>query len=81
MVWLVDVEPGGEVLGLAPGLGLFSCSFTPGEPLGPLAVATSRLDPGPPVPLTTGVAAEAIFALAAEVLSTGLVFPFFALDA
>lgn len=77
----MDVELGGEVLGLAPGLGLLSCSFTPGELLGPLAVAASRLDPGPPVPLTTGAGVDVIFALAAVLRSPGLVFPFFALDA
>lgn len=77
---------GGEVLGLAPGLGLLSWSLAPlppvGEPLDPLAVATSFLaPPGPAVPLST-VAEVVVFALAVVLRwSPGcLVLPFFALD-
>lgn len=70
------MPPVGEVLGLAPGFGFFSCSLAPGELLGPLALAISRLAP---VPLTTGTPADAVFALAATPLSAAF-FTFFALD-
>lgn len=73
------MPPVGEVLGLAPGFGFFSCSLAPGELLGPLALAISRLAPAAPVPLTTGTPADAVFAFAATPLSAGF-FTFFALD-
>lgn len=83
--------PGGEVLGLAPGLGLgfLSWSIVPfppvGDPLGPLAVATSLLaPPGPAVPLSTGLADVEVVVLALTVVlwwSPGcLVLTFFALN-
>lgn len=78
-VWLVDVQLGGEVLGLAPGFGFFSCSLAPWELLGTLTLAASRLAPAAPVPLTTGVAADAAFSFAATLRSPGF-FTFFALD-
>ena len=79
VVWLVDVQLGGDVLGRAPGFGFFSCSLAPWELLGPLALATSRLAPAAPVPLTTGVPADAVFAFVATLRSPGF-FTLFALD-
>lgn len=78
-VCLAEVQLGGEVLGLAPGFGFFSWSLAPWELLGPLALATSRLAPAVPVPLTTGVAAEAVFPFAATLRSPGF-FTVFALE-
>lgn len=75
--WLVDVQLGGELLGLAPGFGFFSVSLAPC--LEPLALETSRLAPAAPVPLTTGVAVDAAFAFAATLRSPGF-FTFFPLD-
>lgn len=80
-VWLEVVQLGGDVLGLAPGLGLLSCSLCPGELLGPLAVDMSRLTAGTPVPLTTGVPVAAVFDFVGVLRSPDLVFTFFALDA
>lgn len=80
LVTVVDVQLGGDVLGRAPGFGFFSCSLAPWELLGPLALATSRLAPAAPVPLTTGALADAAFAFGATLRSPGF-FTFFALDA
>lgn len=74
-----DVQLGGDVLGRAPGFGFFSWSLDPWELLGPLALATSRLAPVAPVPLTTGAAADAAFAFGATLRSPGF-FTAFALD-
>ena len=43
-------------------------------------MAASRLVPGPPVPLSTGLAEGAAFGLAVELRSPGLLLPFLALD-
>lgn len=75
----VDVQLGGDVLGRAPGFGFFSWSLDPWELLGPAALATSRLAPVAPVPLTTGAAADAAFAFDATLRSPGF-FTAFALD-
>lgn len=74
--WVADVQLGGEVLGLAPGFGFFSCSLGPWEPLGPFALAASRFAPAAAVPLTTGAPADAAFAFVATLLSPGFFFAF-----
>lgn len=67
----MDVQLGGEVLGRAPGFGLFSWSLPPEELRGPFALTTSRLAPTAPVPLTTDVALVAVFAFDATLRSPG----------
>lgn len=78
VAWVVVVQLGGEVLGLAPGFGFFSCSFGPWELLEPFAPATSRFAPPAAAPLTTAAPADAVFAFVATLLSC--FFAFFALE-
>lgn len=79
LVTAEDVQLGGDVFGRAPRFGFFSWSLAPWELLGPLALVPPRLAPAVPVPLTTGVAADAAFTLGAALRSPAF-FTFFAFD-
>lgn len=73
------MQLGGDVFGRAPGFAFFSWSLAPGELLGTVALATGRLPPAVPVPLTTGVAAGVAFTFGAALRSPGF-FRFFPFD-